>query len=91
MAAALHWRTVWMVTRSTMVVLFPEGQRRSWGPGSRLVLRTAVEQGKPVFVVSGMEPCAPAVVTPGSLCGLVHGWRVAPRSFHADALCDVGA
>jgi hypothetical protein len=93
MAAALHWRTVWMVTRCRMVVLFPEGQDGSWGPGSRLVLRTALEQGKPVFVASATEPRAPAsaVVRPGSMYGLVSGWWVVPRAIHAAALCDVGA
>ena len=80
-----------MVTRCSVVVLFPEGRDRSWGPGSRLVLRTAVEQGKPVFVASATEPRTPAVVTPGSLYGLVSGWWVVPHSVHADTLCDVGA
>ena len=91
MAAALHRRTVWMVTRCALVVLFPEGRDGSWGPGSRLVLRTAVEQGKPVFVASSTEPRAPADVLPGSLYGLVRGWWVVPHPIHADALCDVGA
>ena len=93
MAAALHRRTVWMVTNCRMVVLFPKGRDGSWGPGSRLVLRTAVDQGRPVFVASGMEPrgAAPAVLVPGSLYGLVRGWWVVPQPIHADALCDVGA
>ena len=93
MAAALHRRTVWMVRRSSVVVLFPEGRDGSWGPGSRLVLRTALEQGKPVFVASGTEPRvpAPAAILPGSLYGLVRGWWVVPHAVHADTLCDVEA
>ena len=90
MAAALHRRTVWMVKRCCMAVLFPEGADRSWGPGSRLVLRAALEQLKPVFVASGTEPRAPApaVLLPGSLYGLVGGWWVVPHPIHADGPCD---
>jgi hypothetical protein len=93
MAAAFHRRTVWMVTRCCMVVLFSEGRDGSWGPGSRLVLRTALEQGKPVFVASGTEPhvAVPAQIQPGSLYGLVSGWWVTPHAAHADALCGLGA
>ena len=91
MAASLHRRTVWMVTRCCVAVLFPEGQDRSWGPGSRLVLRTALEQGKPVFVASATEPHAPAVVRPGRLYGLVSGWWVVQRVVRANIPCDVGA
>jgi hypothetical protein len=90
MAAALHRRTVWMVKRCCMAILFPEGRDGSWGPGSRLVLRAALEQLKPVFVASTTEPRAPApaVLLPGSLYGLVEGWWVVPHPIHADGPCD---
>jgi hypothetical protein len=90
MGAALHRRTAWMVKRCCMAVLFPEGADGSWGPGSRLVLRAALEQLKPVFVASGPKPCipAPAVLLPGSLYGLVEGWWVVPHPIHADGPCD---
>jgi hypothetical protein len=94
MAAALHRRTVWMVMRCSLAILFPGGRDGSWGPGSRLVLRTATELGKPVFVASGTtEPRAavPAQMQPGSLYGLVSGWWVVPHAVHEAALCDVGA
>ena len=89
-AAALHRRTVWMVKRCCMAILFPEGRDGSWGPGSRLVLRTALDQLKPVFVASSVEPRAPApaVLLPGSLYGLVDGWWVVPHPIHADGPCD---
>ena len=89
-AAALHRRTVWMVKRCCMAVLFAEGTDGSWGPGSRLVLRAALEQLKPVFVASGTEPRAPApaALLPGSLYGLVGGWWVVPHPIHADGPCD---
>jgi hypothetical protein len=90
MAAALHRRTVWMVKRSCMAILFPEGADGTWGPGSCLVLRAALDQLKPVFVASSVEPHAPApaVLLPGSLYGLVEGWWVVPHPIHADGPCD---
>ena len=89
-AAALHRRTVWMVKRCCMAILFPEGADGSWGPGSRLVLRAALEQLKPVFVASGTEPRAPApaVLLPGNLYGIVEGWWVVLHPIHADGPCD---
>ena len=90
MAAALHRRTVWMVKRCCMAVLFPEGRDGTWGPGSRLVLRAALDQLKPVFVAASGKPRAPApaVVLRGSLYGLVDGWWVVPHPIHDGGPCD---
>ena len=41
--AALARRTLWLVKRSSLVVLFPERPAdRQWGPGSRLAYRSAL-------------------------------------------------
>ena len=65
--AALRRRTLWMVKRSALVVLFPENPYdRDWGPGSRLVFRsyfvllprsvsTTIGLCKPMPPVSTME------------------------------------
>lgn len=72
---------------------FPKVADRSWGPGSRLVLRTAVEQGKLEFVTSATEPYAPASaqIEPGRLYGIVSGWWVVSDALRAKVSCDVGA
>ena len=52
-AAALRRRTLWMVKRAEMLVLFPDDPMTGrWGRGSTLAFRAATEQLKPVFVVS---------------------------------------
>ena len=46
--AALARRTLWLVKRSSLVVLFPERPAdRQWGPGSRLAYRSALYHLKP--------------------------------------------
>ena len=56
-AAALHRRTVWMVRRCSILILFPDDpQTGAWGPGSRLALRTARYNLKPVFLVTKHPP-----------------------------------
>ena len=55
--AALRRRTLYLVKRSCMVVLFPEDPTTGeWGRGSRLVFRAALDQIKPVFVVCSSSP-----------------------------------
>ena len=52
-AAALHRRTVWMVRRCGLLVLFPAHPVFGhWGRGSTLAFRTAVYNLKPVFAAS---------------------------------------
>ena len=84
--AALARRTLWLVKRSSVVVLFAErptdGQ---WGPGSRHVFRSALYHLKPVFVVPSRPPAAPAycrVVASEPVCdgaGLLGGAAHLPR------------
>lgn len=55
--AALRSRTLWLVNRACLVALFPDDPTTGqWGRGSHLVFRTALDQLKPVFVVSAREP-----------------------------------
>ena len=55
--AALRRRTLWMVKRCSMVVLFPENPHdHTWGKGSKLVFHSAMYHLKPVFVVSSAPP-----------------------------------
>ena len=81
--AALHRRTVWMVRRCSLVVVFPHSpyHPRRWGKGSQLVFRSAVDHHKPVFVVSD-EPPAESIscrILPLNLFGLLDGYWVVPR------------
>ena len=56
-AAALRRRTLWMVKRAALLVLFPDDPLSGrWGTGSTLAFRAATEQLKPVFVVSRKRP-----------------------------------
>ena len=55
--AALRRRTLWLVKRCSFAVLFPERPFcNQWGPGSRLVYRSCLDQLKPVFLVSSESP-----------------------------------
>ena len=88
--AALARRTLWLVKRSSVVVLFAErptdGQ---WGPGSRHVFRSALYHLKPVFVVPSRPPAAPAYcrVVASDLFATVQGYWVVPHTFR-DGFCD---
>ena len=80
-AAALHRRTVTMVSACTLLVLFPDDPATgAWGRGSRLAFNTAVQQHKPVFVVTKSPPLhtKQLQVTAGSLSGVVSGYWVTP-------------
>ena len=82
-AAALHRRTVSMVSDCTSLVLFPDNPRTgAWGRGSTLAFRTAVQQHKRVFVVTAIPPLANrhTRVAPASLCGVVSGYLVVPAN-----------
>ena len=82
-AAALHRRTVSMVSDCTSLVLFPDNPRTgTWGRGSTLAFRTAVQQHKRVFVVTAIPPLAKrdTRVIPASLCGVVSGYLVVPAN-----------
>ena len=85
-AAALHRRTVGMVADCTHLVLVPDDPKTgAWGRGSSLAFRTAVQQHKPVFVVTVIPPQAnrSTRVTPASLFGIVSGYLVVPANKEA--------
>jgi len=89
--AALHRRTIWMVKRCSMVVLFPENPKdNSWGKGSSLVFRASVYHLKPVFVVSSTPPKSSIHyrVLPASLFGVVGGYWVVPHPISEGGTCD---
>ena len=80
-AAALHRRTVSMVSESSFLVLFPDDPSTgAWGRGSRLSFNTAVQQHKPVFVVTQNPPqhTKQLQVAAGSLSSVVSGYWVTP-------------
>ena len=87
---ALARRTLWMVKRSALVVLFPETPgTRTWGPGSKLVFRSALHNLKPMFVVSASAPHTElAPVMPANLFGVVDGWWVVPHPQSPGGLVD---
>ena len=89
-AAALRRRTLWMVKRAELVVLFPDDPLTGrWGRGSTLAFRAATEQLKPVFVVSSTAPPRSPVyrVVPASLFDVTDGWWAVPHPVAAGT-CD---
>ncbi len=90
-AAALRRRTLWMVRRCSLVVLLPESPLNGiWGPGSKLVFRSAMYHLKPVFVVSRKAPKASVHyrVLASDLFGVVRGFWVVPHLLKEGGLCD---
>ena len=80
-AAALHRRTVTMISEGSILVLFSDDPATgAWGRGSRLAFNTAVQQHRRVFVVTNIPPLSTKQlkVTVGSLFGVVSGYWVAP-------------
>ena len=89
--AALHRRTLWMVKRCSMVVLFPENpEDGSWGKGSRLVFRASLYNLKPMFIVSTTPPPKSIHyrVFKSSLFGVVDGYWVVPHPIKEGGTCD---
>ena len=89
--AALHRRTVWMVKRCSMVVLFPDNPKDgSWGKGSRLVFKAALYNLKPMFIVSSTPPPRSIHyrVLKSSLFGIVEGYWVVPHPIKEGGTCD---
>ena len=79
--AALARRTLWLVKRSSLVVLLPErAADRQWGPGSRHVFLSSLYHLKPLFVVASRPPAAPAYcrVVASDLFATVDGYWVVP-------------
>ena len=89
-AAALRRRTLWMVKRAELVVLFPDDPLTGrWGRGSTLAFRAATEQLKPVFVVSSTAPRKSPVyqVVATRLFDVVDGYWAVPHPVAAGT-CD---
>ncbi len=79
---ALRQRTLWMVKRAGLLVLFPDDPATgTWGRGSTLAFRAAVDQRKPVFVVTRNPPAqSPSYrLVPARLWDLVDGYWVFPH------------
>ncbi len=89
-AAALRRRTLWMVKRAELVVLFPDDPLTGhWGRGSTLAFRAATEQLKPVFVVSRTAPRRSPVyqVAAAGLFDVADGYWAVPHPVSAGT-CD---
>jgi hypothetical protein len=89
--AALHRRTVWMVKRCCMVLLFPgDPATGRWGKGSILAFKTALYHVKPVFVVATDPPKQSVhyLAFPANLFGLMDGFWVVPHPYEEGGTCD---
>ena len=89
--AALRRRTLYLVKRSCMVILFPETpfDNLSWGKGSRLVFKAALYQLKPLFVVSSIRPeDSPDYRVLSSTIYGVSGYWVVPHPVSDGGFCD---
>ena len=89
--AALRRRTLWMVKRCSLVVLFPESPYDGeWGPGSKLVFRASMYHLKPVFLVSRKAPKESVHyrVAESDLFATVRGFWVVPHPLEEGGLCD---
>ena len=90
-SSALHRRTVWVVRRCGLLVLFPVNPTTGfWGKGSTLAFRTAVYNLKPVFVVSTSSPPTSPLyqIYASSLLGIVPGFWVVPHQIYVGGPCD---
>ena len=80
-AAALHRRTVWMISHCSILVLFTQSPPTGrWGRGSRLAFDTARFHLKPVFLVTSRPP-KPSVcesIFASSLFNVLDGYWVIP-------------
>ncbi|MBA7536353.1 hypothetical protein ES705_28616 [subsurface metagenome] len=89
--AALRRRTLYLVKRSCMVILFPENpyDNLSWGKGSSLVFKAALYQLKPIFVVCSIPPeDSPDYRVLSSAIYGVSGYWVVPHPVSDGGLCD---
>ena len=81
-AAALRRRTLWMVKRSVLLILFPDDPVTGrWGKGSRLAFTAALFQVKPVFVVTAKRPVSSPHyhVISDSFFGVMDGYWAVPH------------
>jgi hypothetical protein len=88
--AALRRRTLWLVKRCCLAVLFPQDPYTGqWGLGSRLVYRACLDQLKPLFVASSEAPRETEHVrVAGSTLYGVSGFWVVPHPTTEGGPCD---
>ncbi len=88
--AALRRRTLWLVKRSCLIVLFPEDPTTGeWGRGSKLVYHSALDQLKPVFVICSSAPkSSDHYRVIGSCLYGVQGYWVVPHPITEGGPCD---
>ena len=88
--AALRRRTLYLVKRCCMVVLFPDNPFTcQWGRGSFLVFRAALDQLKPVFVICSSSPKNSDHYRVISSCLYgAQGFWVVPHPISDGGLCD---
>jgi hypothetical protein len=90
-AAALYRRTVWMVRRCGILILFPaDPVFGRWGRGSTLAFNTAVYNLKPVFISAPSAPRRSPLyrIFPSTLFGIVSGFWVVPHQIYEGGPCD---
>ena len=88
--AALRRRTLYLVKRCCMAVIFPvDPTTGSWGRGSTLAFRATLQQLKPVFVVADRAPESSEHyrVLKAQLCGVSGYWAV-PHPIYDGGPCD---
>ncbi len=88
---ARYRRTLWMVRRCALAILFPDcRQDGTWGSGSRLVIRSALANLKPLFIVGERRPVVPAAyhVLPADLFAAVRGFWVVADPYGDGGTCD---
>ena len=88
---SLRRRTLWMIKRCSMAVIFPDDPLScTWGKGSSLVFRACLDQIKPVFVVTRHRPKESDFyhLLPTSLFGIVSGYFVVPHPVAGSGTCD---
>lgn len=93
-SAALRYRTQWIIGHSSFLVLFPDDPNTGqWGRGSSLAYRSALGQGKPVFVVSSRppQPSVRCVVLASDFLGVLTGIWVVPRSITLRYMMELAA
>ena len=85
--AALAKRTLWLVNRCSLLVLFPSDPI---GKGSALAFRSAIYACKPVFVVSKTRPKESHLykVLYSNLFGVVEGWWCIPHIYQETGLTN---
>lgn len=81
---ALAQRTLWMVNRASMTILFPSSPM---GKGSSLAFYSSVNKGKPVFIVDCKPDDSPDYrIYPSSLFGIVSGFWCIPQTMPSPRL-----